>query len=90
MDNPKFSVCCKKISMDGQILQNTDYGIGYTIVWENQYPIKQENRSGATPIDIINLAIQQLSFLDKSKNYNEKHFKASQKLIQALNILKDN
>jgi hypothetical protein len=32
--NPKFSVCCKKISINGEILQNTDYGIGYTVVWE--------------------------------------------------------
>ena len=86
MSNYKFSVCCKKISLDGQIVQNTDYGVGYNIVWENG-KYQQNSRVGATPQDIISLVIQQLNFLDKSNSYNEKHQQASAKLVQALNIL---
>jgi hypothetical protein len=43
--NPKFSMCCKKISINGEILQNTDYGVGYTVVWEKDPIINNESRT---------------------------------------------
>ena len=79
--NPKFSVCCKKISINGEILQNTDYGVGYTVVWEKDHIINNESRTGVIPAEMIALTIEQLNFLDKSNCYNEKNQQAVKKLM---------
>ena len=85
--NPKFSVCCKKISINGEILQNTDYGVGYAVVWEKDHIINNESRTGVIPAEMIALTIEQLNFLDKSNCYNEKNQQAVKKLMQAIQIL---
>ena len=85
--NPKFSVCCKKISINGEILQNTDYGVGYTVVWEKDPIINNESRTRVVPMEMIALTIEQLNFLDKSNCYNAKNQQAVKKLMQAIQIL---
>lgn len=87
MDNHKVTVCSKKISLDGQILQNVDCGFGYTIVWQKQ-PINIDNeRYGVSPQQILSVLMQQFDFLNKTKYANEKYQQASKKLEQVLNIL---
>ena len=88
MNDCNFSICCKKLSMDGQIIQNIDYGVGYTIVWQNK-PITLDcsQRTGTTPQQLILVVMQQLKFLNNSKYYNEKYTEAESKLAQAIKIL---
>lgn len=88
MENTRPTICSKTISLDGQITQNVDYGVGYTIVWQKQpVDINVMQRSGVSPQQVILLVVQQLDFLNKTKHADEKYTQASKKLVQALKIL---
>lgn len=81
----------KKIDSNGSVVFNVDYGVGYTICWENN-PYSQElksNRCGAYLQDILCRCVQQSDFLQKSTN-NEIYSQVQQKLIEALQILQNN
>lgn len=85
MENQK-SLCSKKILLDGSIVKNNDFGIGYAITWQTDLD-SDDVKSGATIQDVLSLVINEIEFINKTKYSNQKYENAKQKIIQALNII---
>ena len=91
LSKEKNHVGIKKISLNGDISANVDYGIGYTICWQNK-PYSaisaKDQRVGAYIQDIICRCIDQADFMNKFTQ--EKKFEqVKTKLFEALSILQN-
>lgn len=78
----------KKIDLqNGNIINNVDYGVGYTIVWENKPLQLLTQRCGCVPQDILMVVINQLDFLNKTSLSNPKYEQARKLLVQTIKVL---
>ena len=78
------NICCKRINLNGEIERNMDSGFGFTIAWQSDFSENNNEKNGATPIDVLNALINELKFIEMSKYKDEKYKNASLKLIEAL------
>lgn len=77
---PKAPVM-KSLDLNGEIIQNCDYGIGYTIVWNN---LNSKQVTGTSINDMLNIIISQCDFINNSKYRNNKYTILKEKLQEAL------
>lgn len=77
----KLTPVMKKMDLNGQILSNNDFGIGYTIVWQSFNSNKDD---GVNMSDMLSVLINECNFIINSKYNNNKYQELKIKLEEAL------